>query len=199
MAAKSTDILMRVVRNGKPVEAEGQTSFPAKVDSLREGFVSGKCFDVMDFSFSIGSEAGRTKKFSREAAEEYREKFGVPPPEPATGASPDNTVIDAQPIAFTRQMDCASPTLFTAMVGVETLDTISIIKRKGAGSAASGEIYLRLDFYKVLLIGLDWDDEDTIVEEKWKFICRTVNMRFRPQKPDGTLGAIVTGSWTMNA
>lgn len=198
MAAKSTDILMRVVRNGRAIEAEAQTSFIAKVDSLREGFVSGRCFDVMDFSFSIGSEAGRAKKFSREAAEKFREEYGRDPPDPPPVANLDNTVIDAQPIAFTRQMDCASPTLFAAMVGVETLDTISIIKRKGAGSAASGEIFMRLDFYKALLIGLDWDDEDTIVEEKWKFICRTVNMRFRPQNHDGTLGTIVSGSWTMS-
>ena len=98
---------------------------------------------------------------------------------------------------FTRIFDTASTLLFKALVGCETLDSISIIKRKAAGTINSGLAYLRLDFTKVLMTDLEWKDAEHIIEETGTFIYREITVRYRPQKPDGTLGAIIPMNWKM--
>jgi hypothetical protein len=76
-------------------------------------------------------------------------------------------------------------------------DSATLIKRKAAGGALSGEVFLRLDFTKVLMIGIDWDQDEPI-KEKCKFISRAVTLHYRPQLPDGSLGAPKQAFWTMN-
>ncbi len=202
MASKdSSDILMKVVRHGTTLMAEASTVFAPDQNNtaIGSGFEPGRFFEVTDFSFNLGASASEARKLSKQEIEEYTKKYGAPPPASQPAQSTESKVVDIQPVTFSRQMDIASTVMFLAMTTAETLDSISIIKRKGAGSPNSGEIYLRIDFTKALLIGMDWEDDDQFVQEKWKFICRKVDMRYRSQKSDGTLGPVISGSWSMIA
>jgi hypothetical protein len=78
----------------------------------------------------------------------------------------------------------------------EMFQRISLIKRRATGGPAAGEVFLRLDFLEALLTDVQWNNNDE-VEETCEFICRHVCINYRPQLPDGSLGASVQGYWSM--
>lgn len=199
MAAKGSDILMKVmVENGKLLQADAQTEihFDEKQDTLAAGFNTGSVFEVNDFSFNLG-KSGSTASGADTAGLSSEEIALMLEQNRQRQEAEENPslVVEVEPVSFTRWMDSASPALLQCMVDRKTLSSISIIKRKAAGTAQAGRTYFRVDFIKVLLIGLDWDDEDNLVTEKCTFICRRVDMKFRSQKADGTFGPTVPGSW----
>ena len=102
--------------------------------------------------------------------------------------------VDLEPFTFSRQMDQASPLLFEMCCNSQSFTSATLIKRKAAGTDVSGRAFLRIDFKDVLVIGVDWDSGD-VVKEKCKFICRGVQVQYKPQTPDGMLGAAVPGNW----
>jgi type VI protein secretion system component Hcp len=113
----------------------------------------------------------------------------------ARGANAGATYpLEVQPITFTRTMDQASTALVQALFDSRSLTSASIVRRVDTGSGAKA--YLRLDFTDVLITGIDWDDDD-LIEEKFRFICREVQVRFRPQNSDGSLGAAISGRWPL--
>jgi type VI protein secretion system component Hcp len=103
--------------------------------------------------------------------------------------------LEVEPISFTRLMDQASTTLLQALCDSQSIASASIVRRAAIGGDAA-KAYLRLDFTDVLITSIDWDDDD-LIEEKFKFICRGVQVRFRPQNSDGTLGAAISGVWPL--
>jgi type VI protein secretion system component Hcp len=112
--------------------------------------------------------------------------------ERAANAGSTRYPLEVEPVTFTRYMDQASTTLLQALFDSQSLASASIVRRIDTGSGAAA--YLRLDFTDLLIVGIDWDD-DELIEEKFKFICRGVQVRFRPQNSDGSLGAAISGSW----
>lgn len=141
----------------------------------------------------LAETKGRDQRQSREEASKT-EGAGTKMIASASSAK-DETDVDMQPVEYTRVFDTASTLLFQAMVECDTLKSISVIKRKAAGTDNSGEVYLRLDFEQVLITGLQWRDGVQVVIETGTFIYRKVTIRYRPQKPDGTLGAVVQTKW----
>lgn len=198
----TTDLLMMLKLKGRAVEAECQTTIDAadlREDKLLEGFEAGRFFEVTDFSFKVGIaddakelESGATtgkKKEQKSTFARFRSAdaqrlrvggFGYP--------------VDVKPIKFKRSMDQTSLVLFRNCCDRVRFDSATLVKRRPSGSRYSGEVYLRLDFTDVLIIGLDWEDEHAM-EESCRFVYRKVEFRYRPQRPDGSLGAPVPGSW----
>jgi len=121
--------------------------------------------------------------------EKWRAGQDVPPLKPYG--------VDMDPFEFTRAIDKASSILWKYCIDRINYDSATLIKRKAAGGKASGEIFLRIDFTKVLMIGIDWNNEDPI-KEKCKFISRAVTIHYLPQLPDGSLGRALRAFWTMN-
>jgi type VI secretion system Hcp family effector len=202
MAESSIDVLMKVVSQKGPVPAESNTVFQRSTtpDPLRLGFNPGQICDLLSFEFAAGVEpAGKTfgegefnseevaKELARQAAKLARDQG-------KTKAS-DTHIIDMQPIRYTRIFDMASPILFQALVDCETLSSVAIIKRKAANTKNSGEAYLRLDFTKVLLTELDWEDKEHYVEETGSFIYRELKVQYRQQQANGSLGPPVAIDW----
>jgi len=105
--------------------------------------------------------------------------------------------VDMDPFEFTRYIDKASSILWKYCIDRVNYDSATLIKRKAAGGKSSGEVFLRIDFTKVLMIGIDWDQDEPI-KEKCKFISRAVTIHYLPQLPDGSLGAPQRAFWTMN-
>ena len=211
MADKGTDVLMKVVGASGPYEAESSTEFKTKpvMDLLRSGFTPGQFCELQEFEFSAGVASSLSRGPSPEQKAATAEKRDLTPAEVASikraelarkAASRGKAeFVDMQPVEFTRIMDSMSTLLFKALVGCETLETVSVVKRKATGSANSGDCYLRLDFTKVLLTHLDWKDAGSHVVESGTFIYRKLTMRYRPQRPDGTLDVAVQTEWEMKA
>ncbi|MBV8915099.1 MAG: type VI secretion system tube protein Hcp [Acetobacteraceae bacterium] len=142
------------------------------------------------------SEIARTLSRMRSAQqnaasgfEKWRAGQDVPPLKPYN--------VDMDPFEFTRAIDKASGIFWKYCIDRVSYDSATLIKRRPTGTKAAGEVFLRMDFTKVLVIGIDWDQDEPI-KEKCKFISRAVTIHYLPQLPDGTLGAPVRAFWTMN-
>ena len=224
--ADVSDLLMIFVKDGKALDGEALTDLKLTKGDMTKGFEAGKMFEVESFKFGAGikSEDDETAAQRKKEAEEHREHLknlddrlakversnGGP-----GGGRPDlkkkpagatyekwrngqkaTYPADIQPVTFSRLMDKASTVLLQNTIDRVTYDSATLIKRKAAGSRSSGEVYLRFDFTGVLMINVSWNDE-LPVKEDYGFICRAVTVSYRPQLPDGTLGAVIPGFWTM--
>ena len=106
--------------------------------------------------------------------------------------------VDMDPFSFTRSMDRATSDLLTHCIERKPFDRATIIKRKAAGGAAAGEIFLRIDFTKVLLINVAWSHDEPI-KETYQFVSRAVTIRYAPQLPNGQLGdPLPPAFWSMS-
>ncbi len=208
MAEGAVDVLMRVVLTGEAMPGESRTTFVGSEtsDTLRRDFIPGRFCELQEFSFSAGVASALSKKDDDEEDEQDDEE------EPAQGAArlrsssvrtpskaPETEFADMQPVQFTRILDASSTLLFKALVGCDTLESISVVKRKAAGTSDSGQCYLRLDFLKVLMTNLEWQDAGHVMTETGTFIYREVKISYRPQKADGSLGTVIQSRWKMKA
>ena len=217
MAEPAVDVLMKIVGPKGPLEAESYTQFKTKpvTDLLRQGFTPGQFCELREFSFAAGVGASLSKhsekkrKAASQAALSEKADGELSELQKALKIRGDQNKlrdkraegedVDMQPVEFTRLMDSMSTQLFQALVGCETLESLSVVKRKATGSANSGDCYLRLDFSKVLVTNLEWKDSEHVILETCTFIYRKVTIRYRPQRPDGTLDVAIQSEWEMRA
>ena len=208
MAATGSDILMVVVGKKGRLQAEGTTDFAQRASGdLSSDFFSPMIFELQEFTFSVGmasllgsDEDEQEPDPAAKPGSKPTAKRGKPAAKTRKAKAGSNTdTIDIQPVKFTRLFDAASTQLFTALVNCETIPSISIVKRKAAGSRNSGEAYLRLDFNEVLMIGLDWEEESDLVKENGTFIYRKLKVSYRAQKADGSLDVVKQIDWTMKS
>jgi hypothetical protein len=209
--SETGDLLMKFVLNNKPIEGESLTDLTSTsmvANPLMQGFTPGQCFEIDSFSFKAGtagdfngkpgtpiktvpSGTGKTEKTAspshgsaRGGYQSWRTGSNRPYP------------VDIKPISFKRSIESSSTVLIQNCIDCVYFDSATLIKRKPSGGTAAGEAYLRLDFTGVLVTGVDWDDGDE-VKEKCTFICRGVTIGYRPQLPNGSLGAVTSGFWSV--
>lgn len=207
MATTNIDILMRIVDDGgQPLEGESQ-SLVSKEDDFTKEFVSPKFFDVEDFGLSMqlddddGSESdsssgsGSGKKKDKKRGRFLRWLGGQ------RNLRTDGYPVEMQPFEFTRQLDWASPQLFQMCAQCTPLRQITLVQRK-AGSQQTKEginmCFLRIDFWDVLLIGLNWDVAESLIKEKITFISKKIQIQYKAQNETGQLYAPNTGVWQIS-
>ena len=83
---------------------------------------------------------------------------------------------DLDQISISKQMDQSSTTIFSLCRDSKTLYGASLLKRKAIGME-SLRGYLRIDFFDVLITDLNWDEDD-VVKEKFKFVCRRAVVQY---------------------
>ena len=197
MAELASDILMIVAGKKGRLQAEGTTDFAQRASKDLSSDFFAPIFELRKFDFSVGTNASLTHGKKEGEAAEGAAPGSVKPAAAPKAKDPRADIVDIQPVGFTRLFDAASTQLFSALVNCETIPSISIIKRKAAGTKNSGEAYLRFDFKEVLMITLDWKESSDLVEETGTFIYRKLKVSYRPQKADGSLGSINQIDWTM--
>ncbi len=188
MSEDGTDILMMVVQGGRPLTT-GVTlgGLSGAGAGLLQNFESGKCCLLTGFTLGAGGEA-RSEPREGENPHDVGAKPAAKPKVVPPGTPHE--------VTFKRRMDGFSPLLLTTLVAGRRLDSVSMVKRKGAGGEMSGAAYLRLDFTGVLLVSLDWDDDEEGVEEKGSFVFLDLSVSYRPQNANGRLGVAVNGAWS---
>lgn len=204
-----SDIIMMFVYKGRPILGESQTAISppgAKPNRIMTGFQPGSIIEIETFTFALGVQDLMS---NAAAAQGMPPAPGQPANMPGTprqpgvgrrwagGSSKTKYPISVQPISFTRAIDRSSTTLLDFCINSVTLDSATLVKRKAAGGKVAGEPYLRLDFTGVLITNVSWTSGDP-VKETTKFISRAITVRYRPQLPDGSLGAPRHGFWSMN-
>jgi type VI protein secretion system component Hcp len=209
MASKS-EILMKIESSpGKAIAAECQLTLDPE-DTMMKDFSDGKYYQIENFSLSAGLQEepkapvpgqppghnqpvhGGTGK--PEKAKATKAKFAKWRNERASEAGSTRYPLEVEPVSFTRLMDQASTVLFEGLCKSQTFASATIVRRMYTGDGAGGKAYLRLDFTDVMIVSIDWDEED-VIKEKYKFVCRGVKVQFRPQASDGSLAAAISGVW----
>ena len=200
-----SDLLMKFVRNGKPVYGETTTDLSGMSEmGLAKGFKKDCMFEVSSFTFKAGISGDESGDDGKKKKSPKLGRDGKPVKPSSAGQfrkwrSGERTTpypVDMQPVEFTRAVDTASVLMLEHCIHRVNFDSATLIKRKAAGSRASGEVYLRFDFTGVLITSIDWDNDEPI-KETCLFITRGVTVFSRPQLPDGSLGGTLTGFWSM--
>jgi type VI protein secretion system component Hcp len=204
----STDIFMmfKEKKNGKPLPGESTTELKVKDgpgNELLNGFAARAMFEISKFDFGVGVAQQAVEEFEYpglKAALAAVPGVKLPPRKPRAKSAPGQTLdespVTIQPVSFTRRMDRASSILLHHTIKRTYFEHVALVKRKAAGGAAAGEAYLRLDFEGVILIEANWSNDDPI-EETYSFQARAITVRYKPQLPDGKLGAAKVGFWSM--
>ena len=214
----ANDMFIKFVLNGSALPGECQTmvSTSGGRNDLLTGFKPEEMFELQSFAFSVGIEDD-DEETKNKKKNEKAQKYGITV-KPKRGAG--NTVeiqqprplggfpgwrrggrdkpypAEVQPITLTRSIDKASTLLMTHCVKCTSFDYIALVKRKPAGGKAAGQGFLRMDFVGSLITEVAWTNEDPI-KETCRFISRAITVRYKPQLPDGTLGAPRVGFWSM--
>jgi type VI protein secretion system component Hcp len=104
--------------------------------------------------------------------------------------------VDLDEVTLSRKMDCMSPQLLQLCGEQTEIDEIILVRRKPTTSTAAKTMqpYLRLKFSEVLLTGIEWEDGD-VIKEKIKFVYRTIEVKYKRQKDDGTLAGAIGMTW----
>jgi type VI protein secretion system component Hcp len=101
-----------------------------------------------------------------------------------------------EPVTLTKRMDASSLTLFKACINSTTLDSAVLIKRR-AGGGDSLQSYLRIEFTDLLITDFNWDEDD-VIKEKIKFVCRKAEVQYSIQSAAGTQQkAAMSRSWSV--
>ncbi len=220
MADQNVDILMMIKDGSTGVPGEGQSLIDSK-DPFTKDFVAGNFFEIEDFDLGIDLEdsdssskaqaqSPNSSKSHPNQTTEQQQKGGkfakwTQGLTVSTTQGPLSNMFPIQmdPFSFTRQIDKASPVLFQRCFLTKPFDSAVVVMRKVGGqkytASASGLSptsniaaipFLRIEFSPVLLTAIDWDAGE-VVKEKCKFVCRAINVRYRPQNLDGTYGTVV--------
>jgi len=94
-----------------------------------------------------------------------------------------------------RKIDVSSPILFQNACAGKSFQTVSLGFRKAAGDDASGTFYLRFDFKLVAAKTIDWAHDEESPKETMTFMYGGLIMKYLPQLPNGTMGALKAGGW----
>jgi type VI protein secretion system component Hcp len=94
--------------------------------------------------------------------------------------------------SFERLIDRASPTFFMHCCTSKTFDSAVLVKRISQGELAGQNLpsvgYLRVEFTKVLITDISWEDGE-LVKEKCQFTCKGMKLIYRKQSDSGRLQA----------
>lgn len=113
-------------------------------------------------------------------AGEKSEKFSKFLKSPTSIRGADSYPSELEPVSITRRMDIASVTLFDKCQNLLIIDKAVLIKRRALGGDKL-RTYIRIEFTDILITDFDWQ-EDEVVKETFKFICRGIDISYRPEQ-----------------
>ncbi len=202
--AEASDLLMMFTKDGQPIKAASRTDFRTggtSTNPLLKGFTEGCVFEINKFTFGAGAvdKDGPDDDDSKQKGDDKKSKFLKPTKSSYQhwrSGKMQAYPVDMHPVTFTRYIDSVSSVLMQNCIDCLYYDRVTLIKRKAVGNKAVGEAFMRFDFTNALVVSMDWSNDDE-VEETCRLICRSVTINYRPQLPDGTLGALVPAFWSM--
>ena len=102
---------------------------------------------------------------------------------------------DLEPITITKELDSSSLTLLKSCINSVTFKTATLLKRKATGEREL-RTYMRIDFNDVLITEFNWD-EDEVVKERFKFVCREAIVQYAIEEDSGKLRKQGTRKWSV--
>jgi type VI secretion system Hcp family effector len=104
--------------------------------------------------------------------------------------------VTFNPFSFTKKFDAASPCFAQYLSSGQALASATLYLRKAAGGTASGQDYLVVTFKLVAFKTQNWTHDDSAgAGEVVTFEYGAYQIKYYPQRTDGSLGQPVTSSW----
>jgi type VI protein secretion system component Hcp len=206
MDQNKTDLAMKFVLDGQPVWAECTLAVAPK-DTLMSDFMKNTGYDnysnffetsSFEMSLALVGEDQSTTAIHNSVRKPASANSSAPSQPFARWRTASNDEIrrgipyplEFDKFSFERTIDRASPIFFQSCCTSKTFDSATLVKRLAQGGVATGDqassAYLRIDFFKVLITGINWDDGD-VVKEKCEFICQEMKIKYRRQNQDGSI------------
>jgi len=214
------DMLMMFQKTagGPGIEAEGQSIVSTK-DKFTEDFAKDKFFEVDDFDLDIGlrendppddgtskGDTGKDKKNKARGIAPFSGMTQVASM-PTQDALNKMFAVQMQEFSFSRRMDLSSPVMFQSCFNRVPWGQVTLVRRKvgglemgldgtfqGSGKVAS-YAYLRIEFFEVLLTSAGYTGGGPEeVKEKYKFVCRKIEMKYRQQEHHGKLKPVISST-----
>ncbi len=195
----TTDILMRMKKDGNFLGIPGETLATVdKQDELTKDFTPGKFVEIKDFSFGISlvdqdMPGPSQNRQGEEITYDGKFKKFIQGANLKLGAGQELYPVTFDEVSVELRVDSSTTILLQSCFNTKSLNQVSIVKRKSAGTGTStGNIpYLRVDFDDVLITDMSFSIGDDTVKEDMKFVYRTLTLRYRPQNNDGSPGVVV--------
>lgn len=218
MDQDKTDLMMQFVLKGKPVSAECSLDVHSN-DKMMGEFAKhtsyrnhSNFFEVSNFQMGLNLTEDDQ---SNSAVGPHAHLHGKPAhAHPANtriagrfarwrSATPDEGrdilyPLEVDKFSFDRLIDAASPIFFASCCDSTTFDKAVLVKRISQGQVGGTPRpsvgYLRLVFTDVLITSINWDDGE-MVKEQCEFVCQKLEIRYRQQAFEGSVGAPMFASW----
>lgn len=161
---------------GDPLSGESQSQINTKNDTLGSDMVSGKIFEIDDFSFDI------------------EQVLNIGSQSSGAGAGK----VTFNPFQVTRKTDRISPYLFKMCCSGTHFKTVSLyLRRAGGDDSSSGTTFLRFDFALVAVKTISWSgsDGDEACKEEVQFEYGALKIQYAQQDTTGALKAVTNSSW----
>lgn len=190
----NSDVLMFFVQTAgsQPIAAESTSALAGNDARLMGGFVEGRYFEVENFTFAIDladdeggnvMDAAETRSYGRWRGLKPTE----PKPHPPFKAEP-------QDVSISRLIDASSPVLLKNCLDTKQFQQAVLVKRARLSTTGIMSAILRLEFSKVWIKAIEWEDGDTMRETcKFKFL--SMNATYVKRKPDGTVASLWPCTW----
>lgn len=220
----ATDLVMKFVLDGRPVWAECALEIDPK-DTMMTDFGQNTGYDnyadffeVSGFDFGISLKEGDDSSTSptlNQPRAGHPAAGGQPKPKQqsmpfarwrsAVGQEYKKIYypLEFDEFNFERTIDAASPIFFQSCCKSKPFESASLVKRLSQGDTGMSDAtsrpqfgFLRIDFDKVLITSIGWDDGD-VVKEKVSFICQKMTIKYRQQNFAGVVmaGSEVQAVW----
>jgi type VI protein secretion system component Hcp len=207
----NNEVFMRLVdMNDKPILAECRTEVTTDGDDLIYDYFNGQFFSVDDFSFGFnvldedaaadaGTAATGKDKSSTTAVKPKAttSAFGKWKSASADEIKAMKFQLKVDDLKITRRYDRASPVLFQLCSQSVSLKSASLVKRKVVGDDML-QTFLRYDFDELLITHINFQDAE-VIKETIQFAFRKVQIQYRTQNADGSLGDTSQMSWSYDA
>jgi type VI protein secretion system component Hcp len=164
------------------VMKENQAQTQQQMKALEKQIASAKVPGLENFKLG-GSGTSGSSSFSRFMSGGARALRGKTYP------------ADLEAITIVKQLDATSPTLLKACLDSTTFKSGTVLKRKATGSSEL-RTFLRMDFVDLMIIDFAWEEDD-VVKETFKFICRGAAVQYAIEEASGKLTTRSTGTWSV--
>ena len=190
------DLLMYFVQSAgsDPIKAESTADLASADKALMTGFVAGQFFEAESFSFAIkladdeGGHSAQPKAESRSFARWRALTDASTTPDPPFRAEPDE-------VSIRRMIDTSSPILLQYCLDTKPFDTVVMVKRARRGPQGKLAVMLRMEFSKVWIKAIEWEDGNAVMEScKFKFM--SVSATYAKFKPSGDPDSTLNCQWS---
>jgi type VI protein secretion system component Hcp len=163
--------------DGTLLSAESQVDMGTASDPLSNDLKNyakaGQLFEVEDYSFDT------------------EQVFNLSSQSTGIGAGK----ITLNPFSITRKIDKSSPFFYQMSCNGTPFQQVGLALRKGAGTGASGVVFLRFDFKLVGVKTISYSHDDESPKETVTFVYGAMVISYAQQKSDGTFYAPLQRGW----